>query len=367
MKFSTTRDSLLRPLQLVTGVVERRQTLPVLANLLVVARDGVLSLTGTDLEVELVSVVEGVTIEQEGEATIPARKLADIWRTLPEGAEVAVAYEGDRATVRSGRSRFTLATLPAIDFPKVESAPGDTELSVPAGKLRRLIDQVAFSMAQQDVRYFLNGMLLEITPEHVRTVATDGHRLAMCTLDGGVAGTERVQAIVPRKGVVELGRLLDDDEEELVLSVGSNHLRVTQGPYTLTTKLVDGKFPDYEKVIPRDASRVISGDRETLRQAFARASILSNEKYRGVRLVIDTEQLTIQANNPEQEEAEEVVPVAYSGDSMEIGFNVSYLQDVLGALEDEEVRLSVSDANSSALIEGPGAQDAVYVVMPMRL
>ena len=367
MKFTTKRDALLRQLQLVTGVVERRQTLPVLANLLVVARDGVLSLTGTDLEVELVAVTSEVDIEQEGEATVPARKLADIWRSLPDDAEVSISFEADRAIVRSGRSRFSLATLPAADFPKVESAPGDTEFHVTPGNLRRLLDQVGFSMAQQDVRYFLNGMLLEVTDAHVRTVATDGHRMAMCTLAGGVDGSGRMQAIVPRKGVIELGRLLDDAEEDVVLSVGSNHLRATQGPYTLTTKLVDGKFPDYEKVIPRDASRVIVGDRDTLKNAFMRASILSNEKYRGVRLVVDGEQLTIQANNPEQEEAEEIVAVAYDGEGMEIGFNDSYLQDVLGVLDGDEVRMSVSDANSSALIEGPQNEDALYVVMPMRL
>lgn len=367
MKFTTNRESLLRSLQLVTGVVERRQTLPVLANLLVVAKDGALSLTGTDLEVELVAVETGLEIQQEGEATIPARKLADIWRSLPEDAEVTVEVAGDRAIVRSGRSRFTLATLPAQDFPKVESGQDDAEFKVPQRDLSNLLDQVSFSMAQQDVRYFLNGMLLEVSPQHLRTVATDGHRLAMSTLDGGGAGSERVQAIVPRKGVLELSRLLDDGEEDVLLQLGSNHLRVTQGPYTLTTKLVDGKFPDYEKVVPKDLGRTVTGDRDSLKHAFQRASILSNEKYRGVRMIIEGELMTIQANNPEQEEAEEQVAVDYSGDRLEIGFNVSYLQDVLSVLDTDQVQLSVSDANSSALIEGMGKDDAVYVVMPMRL
>lgn len=367
MKFTTNRESLLRSLQLVTGVVERRQTLPVLANLLVVAKDGALSLTGTDLEVELVALETGVEIQQEGEATIPARKLADIWRSLPEDAQVTVEVSGDRAIVRSGRSRFTLATLPAQDFPKVESGQDDAEFKVPQRDLSNLLDQVSFSMAQQDVRYFLNGMLLEVAPQHLRTVATDGHRLAMSTLDGGGAGSERVQAIVPRKGVLELSRLLDDGEEDVLLQLGGNHLRVTQGPYTLTTKLVDGKFPDYEKVVPKDLGRTVTGDRDSLKHAFQRASILSNEKYRGVRMIIEGELMTIQANNPEQEEAEEQVAVDYSGDRLEIGFNVSYLQDVLSVLDTDQVQLSVSDANSSALIEGMGKDDAVYVVMPMRL
>jgi DNA polymerase III subunit beta len=368
MKFTTNRETLLRPLQLVTGVVERRQTLPVLANLLVVAEDGRLSLTGTDLEVELVAVeAAGVSITADGRSTIPARKLTDIWRSLPEGADVTVETDGDRAIVRSGRSRFTLATLPAADFPKVESGPGDLELELPQREFRRLLDQVSFSMAQQDVRFFLNGMLLEVTRDHTRTVATDGHRLALCTLPGGAGEGERFQVIVPRKGVLELGRLLSDGDESVSVHIGTNHLRVTLGTYALTTKLVDGKFPDYEKVIPRRAGHTVSGDRDALKQAFNRASILSNEKYRGVRLILDRDQLTIQANNPEQEEAEEVVAVDYAGDRMEIGFNVSYLQDVLNVLHTDQVHLSVADANSSALIEGAGNDGAVYVVMPMRL
>jgi DNA polymerase III subunit beta len=368
MKFSTDRESLLRALQLVTGVVERRQTLPVLSNLLVSAQDGVLSITGTDLEVEMVAqVTDGIEIVQPGEATIPARKLADIWRSLPESAVVTVEASAEKIIVRSGRSRFSLATLPAGDFPKVESSGGDLEFPVAKSALRKLIDQVSFSMAQQDVRYFLNGMLLEVTAKYTRTVATDGHRLAMCTIAGAGGGSERMQAIVPRKGVVELGRLLDDDDGDVILQLGTNHLRVTQGQFTFTTKLVDGKFPDYEKVVPKDAGQAITGDREALKQAFTRASILSNEKYRGVRLIVEGDQMTIQANNPEQEEAEEIVAVDYQGERLEIGFNVSYLQDVLSVLHTEQVQISVSDANSSALIEGMGNDDSVFVVMPMRL
>jgi DNA polymerase-3 subunit beta len=368
MKFTTDRETLLRAVQLVTGVVERRQTLPVLANLLVIVDEAGVSLTGTDLEVELVArITEGITVERPGEATIPARKLADIWRSLPEGAAVSVEAEGDRAIVRSGRSRFSLATLPVADFPQVEGAPGDIEFSVAQADLQRLLDQTGFSMAQQDVRYFLNGLLLEVSSEHVRTVATDGHRLAMCTLDKGVAGADRVQVIVPRKGVVELGRLLGDGDDPVCITLGKNHLRASQGGYALTTKLVDGRFPEYDKVIPADSDNALIGDREALKQAFYRASILSNEKYRGVRLTLEQEQVTIQANNPEQEEAEEIVAIEYNGSPMEIGFNVSYLQDVLSVLDTDTVRLSINDANSSALIEGPGADDSVYVVMPMRL
>ena len=368
MKFTIPREALLKPLQLVTGVVERRQTLPVLANLLVQADENGLSLTGTDLEVEMIARC-AVPIEQHGEVTIPARKLADIWRALPDGADVAVTVEGEKATIKSGRSRFTLATLPASDFPKVDNGEASVVVSLQQSQIGKLIDQVSFAMAQQDVRVFLNGMLLEIGPDTLRAVATDGHRLAMASKaceSNAPSGTVQ-QAIVPRKAVIEMGRLLDEEEEALSLQLGSNYLKVTKGSITLTTKLVDGQFPDYEKVVPKDASRVLSGDRETLKQGFQRASILSNEKYRGVRLAITPESLTIQANNPEQEEAEETVPVEFSGDQLEIGFNVSYLLDVLSVLNSEKVQMSVSDANSSALLESPDESDAVYVVMPMRL
>ena len=368
MKFTLQREQLLKPLQLVTGVVERRQTLPVLSNLLVQAGENGISLTGTDLEVEMVAHCN-VEVQEAGEVTIPARKLADIWRSLPDGAEVSLSVEGERVTIRSGRSRFTLATLPASDFPKVEGGDADILVPLEPTALAGLIDQVSFAMAQQDVRVFLNGMLLEIGNDYIRAVATDGHRMAMstkpCTPE--TALESRKQAIVPRKAVLELGRFLDEEDEELKLRLGTNHLRVTKGAFTLTTKLVDGQFPDYDKVVPKDASRAISGDRNTLRQGFQRASILSNEKYRGVRLVIADDQMTIKANNPEQDEAEEMVPVQFSGEQLEIGFNVSYLLDVLGVLSGDDVQISVSDANSSALLEDPSKEGAVYVVMPMRL
>ena len=368
MKFTAERERLLRPLQLAMGVVERRQTLPILANLYVQASaDGRLTLTATDLEVELVARLDSVAVEQAGEATIPARKLADIWRALPEAAEVSVQVQEERAVIRSGRSRFSLAVLPPGDFPRVESSTADVQINLSSGDMRRLVDKVGFSMAQQDVRYVLNGMLLEVTAEHLRTVATDGHRLAMCTLETGVADVERLQVIVPRKGVQEVARLLDEGDDEVQLSLSENHMRVGHGSYSLTSRLIDGKFPDYEKVIPTNITRTIVGDRDTLKLAFQRASILSNEKYRGVRLLVEKEQMTVRANNPEQEEAEEIIGVGYEGDPMEIGFNVGYLQEVLNVLPTADVQLGVTEGNSSALIEASGDEQACYVVMPMRL
>ena len=367
MKFSTDRESLLRALLMVTGVVERRQTLPVLSNLLVEARDDGLSMSATDLEVELhVRVQDGVKVERPGRATIPGRKLADIWRSLPEGSKISVEV-AEQVTVRSGKSRFTLATLPVDEYPEMAEPKSDVKVLVPVDDVRRLLDQTSFAMAQQDVRYFLNGMLFEITGEYVRTVATDGHRLAMCTWKGGAQGVDRIQAIVPRKGVNELSRLLGEGDEPLLLALGSNHLRAVQGSYTLVSKLVDGQFPDYDRVIPKNGEYFVTGDRETLRRSLRSTSILSNEKYRGVRLVLDKEQLTVQANNPDQEEAEDVIAVEYDGEPMQIGFNVDYLLDILNALSGENVRFSVSDGNSSALIEGPDEDGSLFVVMPMRL
>lgn len=367
MQFTISREALLKPLQLVAGVVERRQTLPVLSNVLLVLADGQLALTGTDLEVELVGRVAVDDEVQAGEITVPARKLLDIVKSLPDGARIDFSLDNQRVTIKSGRSRFTLTTLPASEFPAVEDGPNTLSFALQQKQLKRLIDAVSFSMAQQDVRYYLNGMLLEITADFVRSVATDGHRLALCTLHTPVEGASQRQAILPRKGVMELVRFLGDSEQPVTVMLGSNHLRALTDDFTFTTKLVDGKFPDYERVLPRGGNNLIHAERNELRQAFSRASILSNEKYRGVRLILEAGQLTLVANNPEQEEAEEIVTIDYNGNAFEIGFNVSYLVDVLNALSSDSVRISLADANSSALVEAADGSDAMYVVMPMRL
>ena len=367
MKFTISRDALLRPLNLVAGVVERRQTLPILANVLMVLDGDRLALTGTDLEVELVGRVQLPAAGDSGEVTVPARKLVDICKSLPEGSNIEFTAQDSKVTVKSGRSRFTLSTLPAREFPNVEDSMGTHQFTVKQGQLKRLIDRTGFAMAQQDVRYYLNGMLWEIKGKEMRVVATDGHRLALCTLPGKIEATDDTQVILPRKGVLELARLLLEDEADIAIVIGSNHIRATTNDFTFTSKLVDGKFPDYQRVLPRSPDKIVLGSRLELRQAFTRAAILSNEKYRGVRLKLTKNSLDIIANNPEQEEAEEAVPVDYQGDSLEVGFNVSYLLDVLGVLSGEQVKLSLSDPNSSALLEESDAGDSLYVVMPMRL
>lgn len=367
MHFTISREALLKPLQLVAGVVERRQTLPVLSNVLLVVEGQQLSLTGTDLEVELVGRVALEDAAEPGEITVPARKLMDICKSLPADALIDVRLDEQKALIKSGRSRFTLSTLPASDFPTVEEGPGSLNFSVEQGKLRRLIERSGFAMAQQDVRYYLNGMLIEVSNGMLRAVATDGHRLAMCSMQAGIEQADRHQVIVPRKGILELARLLTDQDAQVNVVLGQHHIRATTGEFTFTSKLVDGKFPDYERVLPRGGDKLVIGDRQTLREAFSRTAILSNEKYRGIRLQLESGLLKIQANNPEQEEAEEEVVVDYSGAALEIGFNVSYLLDVLGVMTADQVRITLSDSNSSALVQEADNDDSAYVVMPMRL
>ncbi len=365
MKLSASREAFLNPLQAVIGVVERRQTMPILANILIVARAGKVSLTATDLEVEMVAVAD-IAADGDGEVTLPGRKLLDICKALGDGGKIEISISGEKATVRSGRSRFTLATLPATEFPVIEDIHAQQSIGLQQGALKRLLEKTQFSMAHQDVRYYLNGLLLEIQKGRLRGVATDGHRLALCdvSFDGETDGSHQV--IVPRKGVLELQRLLADDGE-LTLSLGTNHIRVEVGSIRFTSKLIDGRFPDYQRVIPKQGGSFILANREDLRHSLYRTAILSNEKYRGIRLDMAKNALRIQAHNPEQEEAEEELEVSYDGDAMEVGFNVNYLMDALGALDGDQVNVQISDPSSSCLIWDAGTDGCKYVVMPMRL
>ena len=366
MRFSLQREVFLKPLGQVVNVVERRQTLPVLANLLVQISGGQLSLTGTDLEVEMVARC-AVDDAKDGETTIPARKLFDIVRALPDGSKVTVSQTGDKITVQAGRSRFTLASLSANDFPSVDEVDATERVNVPEAALKELIERTAFAMAQQDVRYYLNGLLFDLGDKRLRCVATDGHRLALCEAVLEDAVPSKRQIIVPRKGVTELQRLLEGGDRVLELEMGRNHIRVKRDDVTFTSKLIDGRFPDYEAVIPIGADKEVRIDREVLRAALQRAAILSNEKYRGVRLEVSPGQLRINAHNPEQEEAQEEVEAETKVDDLAVGFNVNYLMDALSALRDEHVVLALRDANSSALVREASSDKCRHVVMPLRL
>ncbi len=364
MKLMAKREELLAPLQSVIGVVERRQTMPVLANVLLTAREKRLGITGTDLEVELAAVGE-VHVEMPGDITVPGRKLLDILRALPVEAEVVVSTEGEKVIVRAGRSRFSLTTLPATEFPVLDEIHAQQTLTLSQDEFRRLIDKTHFSMAQQDVRYYLNGLMLETADTTLRAVATDGHRLALCEMSL-TEPSRPGQVIVPRKAILELQRILGV-EGQIELAIGTNHVRAQIGNIRFTSKLIDGRFPEYGRVIPDNPPKIVYADRELLRQALQRTAILSNEKYRGIRVAIKPDALILQAHNPEHEEAEDQIEVEYQGEEVEIGFNVNYLLEALGAVETDRVELGFADSNSSCLIRAPGLGQARYVVMPMRL
>ncbi len=365
MQFIVAREHLLKPLQQVCAVLSSRPNIPVLNNVLLHIEDGNLTITGTDLEVEL-STHAQLTSGTNGKFTIPAKKFLDICRSLPDDAEISVSFEEDRAIVRSGRSKFNLATLPAEEYPNLTDWQSEVDFTIAQATLRRLIEATQFSMANQDARYFLNGMKFETEGNLLRTVATDGHRLAVCT----IALEQELQnhsVIVPRKGVLELSRLLEPSDQPARLQIGTNNLRICLDGIVFTSKLIDGRFPDYRRVLPRNADRILEAEWETLKQAFVRAAILSNERFRSVRLQLSENQLKITATNPEQEEAEEIIDVSYNGEEMEVGFNVSYILDVLNALKCQRVRMRLTDASSSCLMENNEDSSAEYVIMPMRL
>ena len=367
MKLSIQRETLLRPLQVVSSVVERRQTLPVLSNVLISCRNNMLTLTGTDLEVEMIAKASLDQTAEDGETTLPARKILDICRALPEEATLSLSTNDDKAIIRSGRSRFTLSCLPASDFPNIEPIASPYEFSISQSALKDLIELTQFSMAQQDVRYYLNGLMLEISNDSLKAVATDGHRLAISEVPTDIEISESRQIIIPRKGVIELARLLEDTEAQIRIQVGDNHIKVDFPDISFTSKLIDGKFPDYQQVIPSSPTKVLTCERSALYQAFARASVLSNEKYRGMRIQLSNNLLKATVHNPEQEEAEEEIEVQYTGDEFEIGFNVSYFIDALAAIKTNEVQVHFIDANHSCLVNGVNDQTSKYVIMPMRL
>jgi DNA polymerase III subunit beta len=360
------RDALLKPLQAVAGIVERRHTLPILANVLLEQKDGRLFVTATDLEMQITADTELEGKEAQA-VTVAARKLQDLLRALPDEAVLNVDATGGKMTVRAGRSRFNLQTLPAADYPRI--GLGDEQLqtlTLPQRDLRGLLKAAEFAMAQQDIRYYLNGMLLVFDGATLQAVATDGHRLSWASLD--VPGNyQRQEVIIPRKTVLELGKLLGDSGDPVTIDILSNQIRFRFANIELVSKVVDGKFPDYNRVIPTGHAKRIELARPELLAALQRAAILSNEKFRGVRLVLGAGQLRIICTNSEQEEAEEELEVAYKGDALDIGFNITYLLDVLQNVSVDRVQLAFGDSNSSALVTLPERDDYKYVVMPMRI
>jgi DNA polymerase-3 subunit beta len=366
MQIQTRRNDIFQALQTVIGVVDKRQSLPILANVLIQAADDLLLVTATDLELQLQSETRIQNLAP-GRVTAPARKLYDICRSLPEGAEITLEDSAKKLTVKSGRSRFSLGTMPAEEFPSFPMMSEEARLELPAKDLRMLLQKTQFAMAQQDVRYYLNGMLLDVNGLRVRTVATDGHRLAMGQLNLETGLKKPFQLILPRKTVLELQKSLENGGETAMLLISASQVEIRLDGSRLSSKVIDGRFPDYERVIPDKPERIAYGHCDLVKAALSRAAILSNEKFRGVRLQFERNLLRIQSQNPEQEEAEEEVEIEYDAAPMEIGFNVGYLLDALNAIGTERFALEMRGPDGSGLVREDGDSSNRYVVMPMRL
>jgi len=369
MKFTVARDTLVELLANVVGAVEKKHTSKILENVLLSVFNGQLRLVGTDLEIELSASIN-IQVDREGAVTAPARKLLDITKALPSDSFISVELDNNaRLLVKGGRSRFELATLPAEDFPELDEIPLDTELNITESQFKRLLDKTSFCMANQDVRYYLNGLLLDLVPGSVNSVSTDGHRLALCELkDEGVKVAERTSIIVPRKGALELSRILESSSDVSVqIQMSSNHIRVEKDNVRFTSKLIDGKYPDYQAAVPSITNLSIQLDRVVFRDTLARVAILSNEKFRGIRLRLSNGVMTLMSNNPEQESAEEEIDINYSGEVFEIGFNVSYVLEAVNRLEGEMIDFNFTSASASALLSSSEDEGVRYVVMPVRL
>jgi DNA polymerase III subunit beta len=361
------RDEILAPLSAVSGIIERRHTLPILSNVLIDRTADSLVFLATDIEIQITAKSTLSAPAEARSVTVGARKLLDILRALPEAAEVTLQQQDKRLLVRAGKSRFSLQTLPAEDFPRLAKPAGESaRFRLGQGALRRLLSLVQYAMAQQDIRYYLNGLLMVVEDRRLKLVATDGHRLALATLPLA-ADLPRQEVIVPRKTVLELSKLLADSDDEVSVELSSTQAAFSFGSIDLVSKLVDGKFPDYTRVIPTQHKNRLQVEREPLRQALLRAAILSNEKFRGVRWVLADGSLKIVSSNAEQEEANEELEVNYAGDPLDIGFNVNYLLDVLNNVPGAEVECAFGDASSSALLSYASEKDFKYVVMPMRI
>lgn len=367
MKIETTRELLLTPLSAAVGVVERKQTMPLLACVLVRAAAGHAQITGTDLEIEVTSTV-AVHSDQSGSLAIPARKLFDIVKALPDDAPIAMDVQNHKLQLTSGNARFSLAVLDPQAYPSYEPIDVATQVQLPSDLVRKLIEKTQFSIAIQDVRYFLNGLLLELRDGSMRAVATDGHRLALCEMPNVVPPELFIQVIVPRKAVIELSRVFSQIKGDISLNFASNILEVdAAGSIRFVTKLIDGKYPDYDRVIPKGDSVVVSVPRENLRQALNRVAILSNEKYKGVSLEVKPNELILYGTNPEQEEASESLEIEYAGKEMSIAFNAGYMIDIVGAIDEDEVEIHLREGNSSSMILGKGNSFNRYIIMPMRI
>ncbi|MCF6318055.1 MAG: DNA polymerase III subunit beta [Proteobacteria bacterium] len=366
MIFNIQRETLLHPLSKINGVVEKKQTLAILGNFYLKAYNGVLSITASDSEVEMLGTCQAEIIE-EGEITVPARKFFDICRALPDGVIISFSLEENKCRIQAGKSKFSLATLPGLEFPLIENIETYDSLNLETTVLKRLLSQSAFCMAVQDVRYFLNGLLFEINDNKICCVAADGHRLALSEAEFENNNNVNKQLLIPRKGVLELQKLIRDKETNVLINVGKNHINFICDNISLTSKLIDGNFPDYQTVIPLNMEKTLVTDKALLKSALQRVSILSNEQYKGVKLNISNNTMQIIGHNPEQEQAEETIEIQSDIQDIKTGFNVTYLLDALNAIDGDHIMFNFKDASSSCLIKHPEDNSCRLVVMPIRI
>lgn len=380
-KFIISREKLLRPLQLVAGAIERRQTLPILGNIFLSVNENYLTLVGTDLEVEMLGITElDNKVKTFTDITIPGKKLLDICKALPDNNAIEIGevignenigmseVEKIKVSVKSGKSNFSLGTLPASDFPRIPEVKSALRIDIKQKVLKKIIDKTSFAVPDQDIRQYLNGMLLEISDGAIRAVASDGHRLAFSSEILATDNNALAQVIIPRKCVAELSRLLDSNDEEIALELSDNYIRIRGSDYIFTSKLIAGKFPNYNRMIPKNGDKQVIVNREELKKAVMRVAILSNELFRNIRFYIRQDLLQLFANNPEQEEAADDVTIKYEGETLEILFNIQYLLDVLNCLESEEILITLKDHESGVLVEefGKDKSNSLYVLMPIR-
>ena len=367
MDFYILKEEIVKSLNLTLGVVEKRQTLPILSNVLIEVDESSLKLTATDLESEISTTSTISNFNSGGKTTTPARKLSDLCRLLPDMAEIHFFLDGDNLKIESGSGKYNLSTLPSDDFPVFEFEDSQGQINISAENLKTIITKTSFAMGNQDWRHYLNGLFISIDDKNITSVATDAHRLALASSTLNEASMETTDGIVPRKSINEVGKLVGDNSENVLIKISQSSILVEAAGTKFVSKLIEGKFPDYEQVIPTGESSLLVIDRKNFSDSLSRVSVLSSEKYKGVRIITKENSLNISANNPEKEQGEEVVSCEYSGEEIDIAFNVNYLQEILSTIDSEKIEINFFGSEKSCLITDPNSENLKYVVMPLLI
>ena len=367
MDFFIAKEEIVNSLNTTLGVVEKRQTLPILSNVLFEVDELSLKLTATDLESEILTVSTISNFKSGGKTTVPAKKISELCRLLPENSEIHIYLDGESLKIETTSGKYNLATLPSEDFPVFDQEEASSPINITSKNLKRLITKTSFAMGNQDWRHYLNGLYLSVEDTYITSVATDAHRLATASLSLNESVSESISGIVPRKAINEIAKLVSEEGDNIILSLGSNSIKVVSGGTTFISKLIEGKFPDYEQVIPSGESSTLKIGRKLFSESLSRVSVLSSEKYRGVRIVTKSDEINLSANNPDKEQAEESLVCNYAGESIDIAFNVNYLQEILSNVDDDEIEVHFFGSDKSCLLTCPNSETYKYVVMPLLI